>query len=548
MAKKVIVAVHGTGEPTEYATLKQTLAQICQYHNVPAAVPLGNFHAAGKALVLSPPRYPQEMGDLAFAEVYWAGVPRKLVKQMYSLEDIDPWVKTISERVRLRRPAGEEALTDADQRMIERVLGEMLTSIDVLERLCFIADKMGIFSFDLKKVLVDYIDDIQVVAEFKDQGLEIGKLFSQRLEAVHQEYPGAEIHLITHSEGTVVAMLGLLSALCSPPGQATWIDSVRGFMTFGSPIDKHLALWPELFDAYTTPCRTLARPIEWQNYYDYGDPVGFKLDDARKRFTTGAWAAIFNFPAENDHGFARYPLPGKAHTDYWQDSEVFGHFIRKVVYAEQVPPKPDAARYEKAPGSKSVARIVSWVVPYALMAALLFCAVFVLYKGLHGHLDPEQPDSIARVFCIVASLSGFLAGLTVMARIPRMTRKLFWHVTGIVFFLLCLAGSAAGIRACGMDVDFGNLLGLAALLGIVVFLTGKLSPEWGIRVLLAVGTAITGGCLFLLLQGPATRHHGDLWPVFLAAAVFLYLWWLVVLLFDLVFVWHRYIRYAARTY
>jgi hypothetical protein len=33
-----------------------------------------------------------------------------------------------------------------------------------------------------------------------------------------------------------------------------------------------------------------------------------------------------------------------------------------------------------------------------------------------------------------------------------------------------------------------------------------------------------------------------LWPLVLAAAAFLYLWWLGILIFDLAFVWHRYIR------
>jgi len=198
-----------------------------------------------------------------------------------------------------------------------------------------------------------------------------------------------------------------------------------------------------------------------------------------------------------------------------------------------------------------VARIVSWVVPYALMAALLFCAVFVLYKGLHGHLDPDSLEvhSIGKVFDIVGSLTSLLAGLTVMARIPRMTRKLGWHVAGIAFFLLCLAGSAAGIQACcGIDLTRETLLGVAVLLGAVAFLTGKLSPAWGIRVLLAVGTVIAGGFLFLLLKTPSAKHLGDLWPVFVASAVFLYLWWLVILLFDLVFVWHRYIRKEVRVF
>jgi hypothetical protein len=35
------------------------------------------------------------------------------------------------------------------------------------------------------------------------------------------------------------------------------------------------------------------------------------------------------------------------------------------------------------------------------------------------------------------------------------------------------------------------------------------------------------------------------WPIFVAAAAFLYLWWLAALLFDLTVAWHHYIRNAA---
>ena len=36
--------------------------------------------------------------------------------------------------------------------------------------------------------------------------------------------------------------------------------------------------------------------------------------------------------------------------------------------------------------------------------------------------------------------------------------------------------------------------------------------------------------------------HPPVWPVVVGAAVFLYLWWLAALIFDLAFVWQRYIR------
>ena len=36
-----------------------------------------------------------------------------------------------------------------------------------------------------------------------------------------------------------------------------------------------------------------------------------------------------------------------------------------------------------------------------------------------------------------------------------------------------------------------------------------------------------------------------IWPVFIAGAGFLYLWWLGILVFDLAFMWHRYIRHSV---
>ena len=41
---------------------------------------------------------------------------------------------------------------------------------------------------------------------------------------------------------------------------------------------------------------------------------------------------------------------------------------------------------------------------------------------------------------------------------------------------------------------------------------------------------------------PLMRADQKLWPVFLATLAFLYLWWLGTLIFDLGFVWNRYVR------
>ena len=43
---------------------------------------------------------------------------------------------------------------------------------------------------------------------------------------------------------------------------------------------------------------------------------------------------------------------------------------------------------------------------------------------------------------------------------------------------------------------------------------------------------------------PVLAAHPPVWPVVLSGAAFLYFWWLATLIFDLAFVWHRYIRYS----
>jgi hypothetical protein len=380
------------------------------------------------------------------------------------------------------------------------------------------------------------------VAEFKEQGGEIGKVFADQMQSVHDEFENAEeIYIVAHSEGTVVALLGLLTAMCSPGNP--WIAKVRGLMTIGSPIDKHLNLWPELFADFKGVCSPPSQPIEWHNYYDYGDPVGFELEDARKRFTDGLWKDAFRFPACNDHGFARYSLPGKAHNDYWQDAGVFGHFIRNVVEkASPTPPKPAVEKYKEPPKSKALARIVSWVVPYLGAMALLFCGVLVLYRAVYGFLHPKGPEEeFLPVFANVAAFSCLLAGITVVARIPRLTRSWKWRLFGALVLLVFLAGYQALFsltNLAGSNLDF---VWIALILALVVSVAGRLRPAWGMRTLLIPGAIAVAYVVYHY----ARDTRGNLWPVFLAGAVFLYVWWLVALLFDLTFVWHRYIRMSV---
>ena len=80
MPLKAIVAVHGIGDQTQYATAKNVVSQFSAYHRVGMDIPLGRFHgsARGPIIEMVCPPDPDAMAGLAFAEVYWAGIPREI--------------------------------------------------------------------------------------------------------------------------------------------------------------------------------------------------------------------------------------------------------------------------------------------------------------------------------------------------------------------------------------------------------------------------------------------------------------------------------------
>jgi hypothetical protein len=550
---KVIVAVHGIGDQYSFATIQSVVNQFCVYYQQPAGVPLGRFHG-GTAAYSIPEPYPREPFErLAFAEVYWAPIARNVENEKHTLEEAKKWARTIVERLRLRwhGEGRKGGCRDEDFRLTQQVLGEMIQTIAVVDRLCFLADKAGLFTFDLKNLLDNYLGDVQIVAEFTQQREEILTAFAKLLESVGKAFPNAEIHLVTHSEGTVVAFLGLLDAFRSkePP---PWAEKVRGFMTFGSPLDKHLALWPELFGE-CPPTRDPAQKIEWRNYYDFGDPVGFALDDIREWIGENRWGGVFNFDDSHDMGFTRYPFPGKAHVDYWMDEEVFGHFISTVAMPE-APGKPAEGPRPK-PADKWEMKWLSYILPYVGVAALLFLAAYVLYKavttatGFTGFPDAHGvfPKKLGYGLIAqqVAGLTALLLGITAVARIPRLTRlpslrALSFAIAGFgAFAYMWSVRSGDATQVLGLSVPPGGItLAAAGMVVLLVYAVSVLRPCWGLTPLIGLGAAGAVGMVASHMQGAP----GPFWPVVLATVAFLYLWWLAALVFDLVFVWHWYIR------
>ena len=689
----ILVAIHGIGEQSRNMTVRAVATRLAlsagtigkEGEPPPLAPqPLGWFYSDVQGVVkVAPldafdPETKHSMAAIGFTEVFWADIPQEVVEEGRTIEETKAWARTVVGRARFicnrsaraRQNANSKSGTAAepDFSLAAEVLEEIIDTVHTLENLTFLAEKAGVMKFDLNRVLEEYLGDVQIVTEFTLFRNDIIGRFHSAMQQIHSEHPDANLHIVAHSEGTVVSFLGLLHALSGQrvlPAKAetgaiietageipTWLTRLRGYLTIGSPIDKHILLWPGLFKSFEfgPACKFFngQHKIKWRNYYDYGDPVGFKLDAARTWLKQHK-CEPFEFEEANDIGFARYTLPGKAHNDYWEDGAVFEHFIRDVIKGEgAAAPKPR---------TRLLVYVLSPTVPYLISFLLLALGMFVLYHAVTTYTHPDL-DHLARyirytvlglsenkaaasntqVGLHALEIAGFIAGITLLARIPRLAAGLRWFGWGLVAFLAGCAsyylvaadsrieigqvfeerwrGTATiGVLVLGFLVAFFSLLFvkkpshefakpaavtrkqrwifrgmrpllLAGALAVALLVVSQMLPHSALfkkeRDYLRASAAAYKGTrikdlkprdperwidrahlnrddLNLLFYSDPQKEpnyapervkdvtdllqvHPHVWPVILGGAIFLYLWWLAALIFDLAFVWQRYVR------
>lgn len=378
----IIIAVHGIGEQSRFSTVRSVATRLACSETLlrnksirpVAPQPLGYFHSDVKkitsACLLDDAEVlaGSDLASIGFAEVFWADIPAEVVADGRTMEETKAWARTVVARAnalcrRAEMSGKRNSLVPPDFTLAGEVLDEIIETVYVLENLTYLAEKAGLFKFELKRTLEQYLGDVQLVAEFGYHRKDIVGRFHQAMEDIYKQQcrlgnPNVRLHIVAHSEGTVVSFLGLLHAMSgrqlvpgNPDGRKDahehryhgireWIKHVHGYMTIGSPIDKHLLLWERLWQDFKPalgPKDLSHGQIRWRNYYDFGDPVGFKLDTARLWLRNRQFNA-FQFcgcpKCRHDIGYARYVLPGAAHNQYWNDSEVFEHFVRDVVKPE----------------------------------------------------------------------------------------------------------------------------------------------------------------------------------------------------------------------
>jgi hypothetical protein len=147
----------------------------------------------------------------------------------------------------------------------------------------------------------------------------------------------------------------------------------------------------------------------------------------------------------------------------------------------------------------------------------------------------------------VWGITCLLAGVTVFSRMPRLDKirpGSFFGVTalalGIYGYSTFVSPRTQALLSSAFWIPNGVIFAFL-IIGLISAVLGKLKPKWGMTPLIGLGGIAAFLVLSTLLQRDPSALDRSLWALVLANAAFLYLWWLSALVFDLVYIWHRFI-------
>jgi len=532
---RVLVAVHGIGDQTEFGTLQQLVNLCLGQIGLPRGVPIGKLHSKLRPPAADQPAWAElaALPGLGFAEVFWADIGRQ--SEQYRLEEPVRWVDTIVQRLDVidnRVPAAAASGPSFDPQRVQYVLQDIAQCIHLARLLNRGLTMLGIGSVDLDQALVRYLGDIQLFAEFAAMRADIMARFHEVLRKVHAAAADRplEIHVCAHSQGSVVAFVGLLEA-CA--WQSGWLEHVHSFITIGSPIDKFLILWPELFAPFVGSGKGDLRGIRWRNYADLGDPVGYELDTASAYWPL-VHPRLFAAGAPVDHLFRRYVVPGKAHVDYWNDQGVFAEWLVQDV--RQRGPVI-------VPGNSLLALLLAPLLPFALPLAFAWAAAHSIGAAIQA-IDPTAVFDLPRV----ASTAVLIHGAVALSGARHVSTRLFWTVIGALLFG---AGAAATIAA------FSTFHRWAAIVAVGILLLGALlqftidllrQADTGLsrprgrgqrRVITWITIAVVVAATFAIVT--YGRPAGEVFAQGLLVSIGILCWAFAVLTWDLAVVWIDYV-------
>jgi hypothetical protein len=149
---------------------------------------------------------------MAFAEIHWADIPRDIEENGHRLESPPQWAGSVVDRLRQREDL-KQSYSGSDVTTGATVVEEIAETIKILDRVLMPLEKAGAFTFDLGRILNQYLGDVQQVADFMYVRERFLKRFRERIDYLASISEAGEIHFIAHSEGSVLTLRTLLRAL-----------------------------------------------------------------------------------------------------------------------------------------------------------------------------------------------------------------------------------------------------------------------------------------------------------------------------------------------
>jgi hypothetical protein len=372
----------------------------------PSGAPARSFHPAFLVFTSDLARQNYVIG---FSEIYWQHITNACLARNGGRPPIPifVWAHSINTRM-LGQNYPFETYRDIIENL-EKMLG-------LIRMLAVIFKKSEL----LLNILNRFFGDVQMYTESDDIRAEINDRFRSVLSRVTwfagrtvSKLPGARftstspnVYVVAHSEGTVVAYTTLVDAAKKVE---PWLDNVRGFVTLGSPLDKHFTIWRNRFSdgELTGPPRE--RKILWHNYWDQSDPVGYGL---KALFADPQSDAHKLFDLRYDKGFTRYPIPGMAHVGYWSDPAMHEDIIHRVM--QLVTTGPDTTVASKWWGQ--LLSIIDVLGHLFLRILTLVVASFFLYKLGKLPVQLWRGDGTPQI----SDALGYLIGLAVCILVWRL--------------------------------------------------------------------------------------------------------------------------------
>lgn len=348
--------------------------------------------------------------NLCFVDMHWADIMQKDANDV--LQPAQKWATGLLGRLKEKKAP----------KWVIKFLDTLCTTLVVLDKVLSFKYK-GIDTL----VFTKYLGDVQQYGEYAHCRGQAVRRFHDWMAKLETQHNGrntnteARYTIIAHSLGTVMSMDALLYAHLNPdrrdelqtdipnipfpgyrkkmagngdmvvvaPPSVGWVDKVDSFVTLGSPINKFLILYwlnykylleSEKFTSKikTENEKTIDNRIKLFNYCDEQDPVGHYLDIAKS-------TPVFNniFAVQEDIVFTRYPVPGAAHNEYWNDRGLFNWILKKAV--DQLTDDNDKPAWFDLVAYKKVLRINYKVIPYTVIGLDYIFFTWAFYaEGWHA--------------------------------------------------------------------------------------------------------------------------------------------------------------------